>query len=98
MNQTPLNTKSFNPKSLYTIGGIAALVQLAAILSAIVVAVIFGARPTNAEEFFAIQHSNPLAALLRGDFLLMFFLIGAYLCTFPALWWVLRRVSPVAES
>jgi len=98
MNQSPLNSESFNPKSLYTIGGVAALVQFAAILSAIVVAVIFGARPTSAEEFFTIQHGNPLAALLRGDFLLMFFLIGAYLGTFPALWWALRRVNPVAAT
>ena len=93
-----MTENSFNPKSLYTIGGIAALIQLTAILSTIVVAVVFGVRPTSAEEFFAIQQSNPLAALLRGDFLLMFFLIGAYLGTFPALWWRLRRVSPVAAT
>jgi hypothetical protein len=98
MNQSPLNAESFNPKSLYTIGGIAALVQLTAILSTIVVAVMLGTRPTSAEEFFTIQHGNPLAAFLRGDFLMMFFLIGAYLGTFPALWWALRRISPVAAT
>jgi hypothetical protein len=98
MNKTIFNTEIFNMKNLYTIGGIAALVQLAAILSTIVVAAILGSRPTSAEEFFTIQHSNPLAALLRGDFLLMLFLLGAYLGTFPALWWNLRHVSPIAAT
>jgi hypothetical protein len=85
-------------KNLYRIGGIAALVQLAAILASIVIAVAFGPRPTSAAEFFAIQQANPLAALLRGDFVLMFLLIGAYLGTFPALWWNLRRLNPIAVT
>lgn len=87
-----------NPQSLYRIGGISALVQLAAILASIVIAVVLGPRPTSAAEFFAIQQSNPVAALLRGDFVLMFFLLGAYLGTFPALWWNLRHVSPIAAT
>lgn len=73
-----------NIKRLYRIGGIAALAQLAAILASIVIAVVLGPRPTSAAEFFAIQQSHPLAALLRGDFVLMVFLLGAYLGTFPA--------------
>lgn len=89
---------NFKPKHLYAIGGISALVQLAAILATIVIAVVFGTRPTSAAEFFAIQQVNPLAALLRGDFVLMFLLIGAYLGTFPALWWNLRRISPIAAT
>jgi len=67
-------------------------------LATIVVAVAFGPRPTSAAEFFAIQQANPLAALLRGDFVLMFFLISAYLGTFPALWWNLRHISPIATT
>ena len=98
MDKAPLETAEQNWKSLYTIGGIAALLQLAAILFTIVVAVTFGPRPTSAAEFFAIQQSNSLAALLRGDFVLMFLLLGAYLGTFPALWWNLRRISPVAAT
>jgi hypothetical protein len=93
-----MNETNFNPKHLYTLGGIAALLQLAAILATIAVAVAFGPRPTSAAEFFAIQQANPLAALLRGDFVLMFLLIGAYLGTFPALWWNLRRISPIAAT
>ncbi len=93
-----MNETNFSPKHLYTIGGIAALTQLAAILTTIIVAAIFGARPTSAEEFFIIQQSNSLSALLRGDFVLMFLLLGAYLGTFPALWWNLRRSSPVAAT
>ncbi len=87
-----------NIKSLYRIGGISALVQLAAILASIVIAVALGPRPTSAAEFFAIQQTSPMAALLRGDFVLMAFLLGAYLGTFPALWWNLRRISPLAAT
>jgi hypothetical protein len=87
-----------NIKSLYRIGGVSALVQLAAILASIVTAVLLGPRPTSAAEFFTIQQENPLAALLRGDLVLMFFLLGAYLGTFPALWWNLRYVSPLAAT
>ncbi|WP_165360881.1 hypothetical protein [Candidatus Chloroploca sp. Khr17] len=87
-----------NSKNLYRIGGMAALVQLAAIVASIVIAVALGPRPTSAAEFFAIQQMNPLAALLRGDFVLMVFLLGAYMGTFPALWWNLRHVSPIAAT
>jgi hypothetical protein len=89
---------NFNPKTIYFIGGISALVQLTAILASIVIMVVLGVRPTSAAEFFAIYQSNPLAALLRGDFVLMVFLLGAYLGTFPALWWNLRHVSPIAAT
>ena len=97
-NGKDLNEPNFNPKNLYLIGGISALVQLAAIFASIVVAVTFGSRPASAAEFFGIQQANPLAALLRGDFVLMFLLIGAYLGTFPALWWNLRRINPTAAT
>jgi len=93
-----MNETNFKPKLLYTIGGIATLVQLSAILASIVVAVVFGPRPTSATEFFAIQQANPLAALLQGDFVMMVFLLGAYLGTFPALWWNLREVNPIGAS
>jgi hypothetical protein len=87
-----------NIKSLYRIGRISALVQLAAIFSSIVIVVTLGPRPTSAAEFFDIQQNNLLAALLRGDFVLMFFLIGAYLGIFPALWWNLRRLNPIGST
>lgn len=93
-----MHETNFNPKNLSLIGGISALVQLTAILASIVIMIVLGARPTSAAEFFAIHQSNPLAALLRGDFVLMFFLLGAYLGTLPALWWNLRHVSPIAVT
>ncbi len=93
-----MHQTNFNPKNLYRIGGISALVQLAAILASIVIAVTLGTRPASAAEFFAIQQANPLAALLRGDFVMMFFLLGAYLGTFPALWWNLRHIYPLAAT
>jgi hypothetical protein len=58
-----------NIKNLYRIGGISALLQLAAILTTIVIMAVFGPRLTSAAEFFTIQQGNPLAALLRGDHL-----------------------------
>jgi hypothetical protein len=85
-------------RTLYRIGGISALVQLTAILASIVIMGMLGPRPTSAAEFFAIQQENPLAALLRGDLVLMFFLLGAYFGTFPALWWNLRHISPIAAT
>jgi hypothetical protein len=98
MDKTVLSTEDSLWKKLYLIGGIAALVQLAAILTSIAVAVALGPRPASAAEFFAIQQDNLLAALLRGDFVLMFLLIGAYLGTFPALWWNLRGISPLGAT
>ena len=82
-------------KSLYTIGGAAALLQLAAILAMILVQAVLGPKPANAEEAFVIQQSSYLAVMLRGDFLLLF-LIGAYLGTFPALFVALRQIDMVA--
>ncbi len=84
-----------NWKNLYIIGGIAALVQLAAILAYTLALAVLGPKPASAGEYFAIQESSPLASMLRGDFLLLF-LIGGYLGTFPALYVALRRISPVA--
>jgi hypothetical protein len=79
---SPANLPSW--KNLYTIGGAAALVQLAAVLSMIPIQMALGPKPASIEEYFAVQQNSTLAALLRGDFLLLF-LIGAYLGTFPAL-------------
>ncbi len=82
-------------KELYRVGGVAALVQLAAILTMIVVQAALGPKPASAEEYFAIQQHNPVVGMLRGDFLLLF-LMAAYLGTFPALFVALRRLNPVA--
>ncbi|MCG2784270.1 MAG: DUF4386 family protein [Anaerolineae bacterium] len=81
-------------KGLYRIGGIAAALQLVVILGYAVVAGVLGAKPPNAEAYFAVYLESPAAAFLRGDFLLLI-LIGLYLGTFPALYAALRRESPV---
>lgn len=81
-------------KNLYRIGGTAALLQLAAILGYAVIVAVLGAKPASAEAYFAVYLENPVAAVLRGDFLLLI-LIGLYLGTFPALYVALRRESPV---
>jgi hypothetical protein len=81
-------------KSLYTIGGISALLQLIVILSYSIVVGLFGQKPTSAAEYFAVFQGSPMEAFWRGDFMLML-LIGLYLGTFPALYAALRRLSPV---
>jgi hypothetical protein len=95
MNKTVFSTGDSVWKNLYPIGGIAALIQLAAILTYTVVMAVLGTKPASAEEYFVIHQSNPLAAVLRGDFLLLF-LIGGYFGTFPALYLSLRKISPAA--
>ena len=52
-------------KDLYTIGGVAALLQLSAILTMTVVRVVLGPKPAGAEEYFVIQQGSRLAAMLR---------------------------------
>jgi hypothetical protein len=94
MDKIDFATEDSNWKNLYTIGGVAALLQLASILGYSIALAILGPKPVSAEEYFAIQQSNRLASVLRGDFLLLI-LVGAYLGTFPALYMALRRVSPV---
>lgn len=81
-------------KSLYRIGSIAAFLQLAAILTLTIVIATLGPKPTTAEEYFAIQQSSRMAAVLRGDFLLVI-LIALYLGTFPALYAALRHLNPI---
>ena len=81
-------------RSLYTIGGIAAILQLVTILGYSVAIGVLGAKPTNAEGFFIVYERSPLEMVLRGDFLLLV-LIGLYLGTFPALFAALRRINPV---
>ena len=92
MTQPELSTS--NMKSLYTIGSVAAILQLITILTYSVLIGVLGPKPTSAEEYFAIYQASPLEAILRGDFLLLI-LIGLYLGTFPALYVALRRLSPV---
>ena len=96
MNEPDFGNANPNWKPLYTIGAVAALVQLAAVLAYAVALATLGPKPASVEEFFAVQQSSRLSSVLRGDFLLLV-LIAGYLGTFPALYVALRRVSPVAS-
>lgn len=62
-------------RSLYRIGGTAALLQLVVILGYALVAAVFGPKPETADAYFAVYLESPLVAALRGDFLLLI-LIG----------------------
>jgi len=84
-------------KSIFYIGSIAALLQLATILGYSIALGVLGPKPTTAAEYFAIYQESPIKMVLRGDFLLMI-LIGLYLGTFPALYIALRRFSPVYSA
>lgn len=90
-------TNSLNLRSLYTIGGVAAILQLVTILTYAVLTGLLGPKPTSAEEYFAIHQISKVEAFFRGDFLLLI-LIGLYLGTFPALYVALRHLSPVYVS
>ncbi len=94
MDKSLADMDTFAWKKLYTIGGWAALLQLATILSMAIVMAALGPRPATVQEYFTIQQQSVLAVMLRGDFLLLF-LIGAYLGTAPALYMALRRLNPI---
>jgi hypothetical protein len=94
--QDPTSTseKTAGLKSLYVIGGLAAILQLITILGYSVALAILGPKPSTAMEYFAIYQQSPFEMVLRGDFLLLI-LIGLYLGTFPALYAALRKLHPV---
>lgn len=81
-------------KSLYIIGAVAALLQLAAILGYSIALGVLGPKPTTAVGYFAIYQQSPLEMVLRADFLLLI-LIGLYLGTFPALYLALWQINPI---
>jgi hypothetical protein len=83
-----------NLKSLYTLGGTAAFLQLATLFAMSIAMAVLGPKPAGPADYFAVQESSKLAVILRGDFLTLI-LIGLYLGTFPALYTALRRTSPV---
>jgi len=92
-----MHRTDFDPRRLYVIGGVAALAQLVSILALFAVQAALGPVPAGPEEYFVIYQRSPLEMLLRGNLLLLF-LLGAYLGTFPALYVALRRFHPLAVS
>lgn len=89
-----INLEKHSLRTLYTIGAVASLLQLATIFIYMVIVSILGQRITSAEEFFLVQQSNPLISLMRADLLLLI-LVGLYLGNFPALLVSLWRINPI---
>ena len=65
------NTNSTTLKALYTIGGVAAILQLIVILVYSVLLGVLGPKPVSAAEYFSIYQSSKVQAFLQGDFLLL---------------------------
>jgi hypothetical protein len=84
-------------RRLYTLGGVAALLQLGTLVVLIGVMTALGTKPTTVEGYFVIQQRSELEAILRGDFITMI-LVGLYLGLFPALYVALRDLRPVAVT
>jgi hypothetical protein len=57
-----------NWRSMFRLGGAAALVQLVCVISTIVVVGALGAEPRSAQEYYDLLQSNRLVGLLRMDF------------------------------
>jgi hypothetical protein len=91
---TDVEIQDLQWKSLYKIGGTAALLQLVCLLITFVVSFTLGLKPDTVEEYFTLLQTDRLAGLLRSDFLILV-LIALYLGTFPALYVALRSISPV---
>jgi hypothetical protein len=66
-----------NYQSLYKIGGIAVLLQLACLVIYGIVSFTLGPKPGTVEEYFSALQANLLAGLLRSD-VLMLILIALY--------------------
>ncbi|UCH90134.1 MAG: DUF4386 family protein [Thermoplasmata archaeon] len=92
MNELNFETGESTWKGLYRIGGAAALLQLASVLTILVVTTTLGLKPVTVEEYFSVMQNNRLAGILRDDFTSLF-LVALYLGTFPALYFALRRVN-----
>ena len=76
-----------NWKPLYTIGAVAALVQLAAVLAYAVALATLGPSLPARRSFLPSSKAAGCQVCLRGDFLLLV-LIAGYLGTFPRCMWL----------
>ena len=79
-------------KSVYKVGAIAVLIQLATILLILVAsfALGLGPRPTTVPEFYAMYTESKFTGILRDDFSSLI-LIAMYLGSAPALFFALRK-------
>lgn len=89
---TNVETVGSSWKSLYGIGGVAALMQFVFTLIIIIVASTLGMKPTTADEYFTLFQNDRFAGILRDDFSSLI-IIALYLVTFLGLYHALKRVN-----
>jgi hypothetical protein len=65
---TAVETAASEWKTLGRLGGVAALIQLACVLTTIIVAFTVGVEPKTADEYFTVLQNDRLVGLLRLDF------------------------------
>lgn len=92
MTTTNKTQQNNSLKSLYTIGAIAILLQLATVLvlMAVSIALKLGPRPTTVIEFFSMYNESKLVGMLRDDFSSVV-LIVLYMGWVPAIYHALRK-------
>lgn len=81
-----------NWRGISKIAGAAAWLQLAIIISLIIITMVLGPKPDSVEEYYTLFQQNPLAGLLQDD-LASLILIALYLPVFFGLYRVLRPVN-----
>jgi hypothetical protein len=77
-------------KTIYKTAGYAAWLQLIVIFGAIIASFVFGNKPPDTKEFFALIEQGKLPVLIQDDFIYVI-LIALYLLTFPGLYFALRK-------
>ena len=92
MNTTIASQERNSLSTLYKIGAIAVLIQLATILLILIASIALGLepRPATVQEFYAMYGESKLIGMLRDDFSSLV-LIAMYLGSAPALFFALRK-------
>ena len=88
-----VETEKADWNSMYTIGGVAALMQLGLTLLIILISFVGALNPGEPNEFLAILYTDRVVSGLLDDFTSLI-VVALYLGTFPALYVALRRVNP----
>jgi hypothetical protein len=88
-----VETKKTDWKNMYTIGGLAAWMQLGLTLLIIVISFFGVLNPGEPSEFLTILYTDRVVSGLLDEFASLA-VVALYLGTFPALYVALRRVNP----
>lgn len=95
LHQPSTSHPALEPRSLYRIAAVSALLELAVILVYFVVLAVLGDKPADLQARYVLLHSDPLSGLLRGE-LFNLLIVGLYLGLLPGLYLALHRVAPTA--